>query len=92
MFIKVEPADFFMFRVIMTFDLNNPDSEDQDVRNYMTEHDLEPRHTSEGEFESRHCQFMSLAAATWATTCKTSPRYNESPWRPNYSLRRFAST
>ena len=60
MFIKVEPADFFMFRVIMTFDLNNPDSEDQDVRDYMTEHDLEPRHTSEGEFESRHCQFMSF--------------------------------
>ena len=60
MFIKVEPADFFMFRVIMTFDLNNPDSEDQDVRDYLTEHDLEPRHTSEGEFESRQCQFMSF--------------------------------
>ena len=60
MFIKVEPADFFMFRVIMTFDLNNPDSEDQDVRDYLTEHDLEPRHTSEGEFESRQCQFISF--------------------------------
>jgi len=59
-FIKVEPADFFMFRVIMTFDLNNPDSEDQDVRDYLAEHDLEPRHTSEGEFESRQCQFMSF--------------------------------
>ena len=60
MFIKVEPADFFMFRVIMTFDLENPDSEDQDVRDYLTEHDLEPRHNSEGEFESRQCQFMSF--------------------------------
>ena len=60
MFIKVEPADFFMFRVIMTFDLYNPDSEDQDVRDYLTDHDLEPRHTSEGEFESRQCQFMSF--------------------------------
>ena len=60
MFIKVEPADFFMFRIIMTFDLENPDSEDQEVRDYLTEHGLEARHTSEGEFEDRQCEFMSF--------------------------------
>ena len=59
MFIKVEPADFLMFRVIMTFDLENPDSEDQEVRDYLTEHELEPRHLSKGEFEDRQCEFMS---------------------------------
>jgi hypothetical protein len=49
-----------MFRVIMTFDLENPDSEDQDVRDYLTEHDLEPRYTNQGEFEDRQCEFMQF--------------------------------
>ena len=60
MFIKVEPADFLMFRVIMTFDLENPDSEDQEVRDYLTEHDLDPRYTSQGEFEDGQCEFMQF--------------------------------
>ena len=60
MFIKVEPADFFMYRVIMTFDLENPDSEDQEVRDYLAEHELEPRYLSKGEFEGRQCEFMQF--------------------------------
>ena len=32
MFIKVEPAEFFMYRVIMVFDLESPDSEDPAAR------------------------------------------------------------
>ena len=60
MFIKVEPADFLMFRVIMTFDLETPDSEDQQVRDYLTDHDLEPRYTNQGEFEERQCEFMQF--------------------------------
>ena len=60
MFINVEPADFLMFRVIMTFDLENPDSEDQQVRDYLTDHDLEPRYTNQGEFEERQCEFMQF--------------------------------
>ena len=60
MYIKVEPADFFMFRVIMTFDLEHPDSEDQEVRDYLTEHELEPRYLSKGEFEDRQCEFMQF--------------------------------
>jgi len=59
-YIKVEPADFFMFRVIMTFDLEHPDSEDQEVRDYLTEHELEPRYLSKGEFEDRQCEFMQF--------------------------------
>jgi hypothetical protein len=49
-----------MFRVILTFDLENPDSEDQQVRDYLTEHDLEPRYTNQGEFEDRQCEFMQF--------------------------------
>ena len=60
MFIKVEPADFFMFRVILTFDLEYPDSEDQDVRDYLTDHELEPRYLSKGEFDERQCEFMQF--------------------------------
>ena len=49
-----------MFRVIMTFDLEYPDSEDQDVLDYLTEHELEPRYLSQGEFEERQCEFMQF--------------------------------
>ena len=60
MFIKVEPADFFMYRVIMIFDLENADAEDQDVRNYLTEHELEPKYQRTGEYEERQCELMQF--------------------------------
>ena len=41
MYIKVEPAEFFMYRVIMIFDLEQPDPEDQEARDYMEEWELE---------------------------------------------------
>ena len=60
MFIKVEPADFFMYRVILIFDLEKPDSEDQDVRGYLAEEELEPRYQSMGELDERQCEFMQF--------------------------------
>ena len=60
MFINVEPAEFFMYRVKLIFDLEQPDSEDQQVRGYMTEHELEPRYLNKGEFEDRQCEFMQF--------------------------------
>ncbi|MCH7606686.1 MAG: hypothetical protein IH962_05985 [Chloroflexi bacterium] len=60
MFIKVEPADFFMYRVIMIFDQENADSEDQEVRDYLAEHGLEPRYQSTGEYEGRQCEMMQF--------------------------------
>ena len=44
MFIKIEPAGFFMHTVKLIFDLDNPDSEDVEVREYLAEHELEPRY------------------------------------------------
>ena len=44
MFIKVEPAGFFMHTVKLIFDLDNPDSEDIEVRDYLEKHELEPRY------------------------------------------------
>ena len=60
MYIKVEPADFFMFRVIMIYDLEYPDSEDQEVRDYLSENELEPRYLSTGEFDGRQCETMQF--------------------------------
>jgi hypothetical protein len=60
MFIKVEPADFFMYRVILIFDLEKPDSEDLDVRGYLAEQELEPRYQSMGELDERQCEFLQF--------------------------------
>ncbi len=58
MFIKVEPAEFFMYRVIIVFDLESPNSEDQDVRDYMTEWELEPKYQRTGDFEGSNSEIM----------------------------------
>jgi hypothetical protein len=60
MFIRVEPADFFMYRVILIFDLERPDSEDQDVRDYLTETELEAKYQSKGELDERQCEFLQF--------------------------------
>ena len=60
MFIKVEPAEFFMYRVILVFDLENPNSEDQDVRDYMTEWELEPKYQRTGDFEGSNSEIMQF--------------------------------
>ena len=49
-----------MYRVIMIFDLENADSEDQVVRDYLAEHELEPRYQSTGDYEGRHCEMMQF--------------------------------
>ena len=60
MLIKVEPAGFFMHSVQMIFDLTNSDAEDGPVRNYLTDHQLEPRYQSTGEYEGRPCEIMQF--------------------------------
>ena len=60
MFINVEPAEFFMYRVKLIFDLEQPDSEDQQVRDYMTENELEPRYLFNQELDERQCEVMQF--------------------------------
>ena len=60
MFIKVEPAGFFMYTVQLAFDAENPDSEDQEVRDYLAEHGLEPRYQWTSEFEGRQCEWLQF--------------------------------
>ena len=60
MFIKVEPAGFFMYTVQLIFDPASPDSEDQEVRDYLTDHELEPRYKYEIEEGGRPCEVLQF--------------------------------
>ena len=58
MLIEVEPADFFMYRVKLLYDLDNPDPEDQEVREYLGEHELLPRAQNAGEVDGKRKEVM----------------------------------
>ena len=60
MFLKVEPAGFFMYTVQIMFDPANPDSEDDGVRNYLLDHALEPRHEWMEQIGGRDCNWMQF--------------------------------
>ena len=60
MFIKVEPAGFFMYTVQLVFDPERPDSEDREVRDYLTDHELEPRYQYQIEHEGRPCDVLQF--------------------------------
>ena len=60
MFIKVEPAGFFMYTVQLIYDLEKPDPEDQQVRDYLIENELEPKYQGTGEFEGSNCESMQF--------------------------------
>lgn len=49
-----------MYTVRLIFDLDHPDTEDQQVRDYLTEHELEPRHQWTGDFEDSHGEFLQF--------------------------------
>lgn len=60
MFIKVEDAGFFMYTVKLIYDLENPDSEDQQVRDYLVENELEPKYQGTGDYEGRNSELMQF--------------------------------
>ena len=60
MFIKVEPAGFFMYTVQLIFDPARPDSEDQEVRDYLADHELEPRYQYQIEEDGRPCDVLQF--------------------------------
>ncbi len=60
MFIKVEPAGFFMYTVQMVFDQEAPDPEDTQVKEYLSQHELEPRYEWEADLEGRNCQWFQF--------------------------------
>ena len=60
MIIKVEPADFFMYNVVMISNLETPDPEDREIHDYLESQELEPRYQSEGDFEGRHSESIQF--------------------------------
>ena len=60
MIIKVEPADFFMYSVVMISNLETPDPEDREIHDYLESQELEPRYQSEGDFEGRHSESIQF--------------------------------
>jgi hypothetical protein len=49
-----------MYTVQMVFDVERPDPEDRPVRDYLVEHELEPRHQWEAEDNGRQCQWLQF--------------------------------
>lgn len=63
MYITVEPAGLMMHTVKLVFDPSDPASEDQQVRDYLNEHELEPRYHWFAEIEGlegRECEIMQF--------------------------------
>ena len=61
MFIQVEPVDFFMYSVKLFFDLDEPNAEDQAVRDYLAANELEPKYQGTGAlegFDGHQCEVM----------------------------------
>jgi len=59
-FIKVEPAGFFMHTVKLIFDLDCPNSEDGPVRDYLAEHQLEPRYHWDNELDGNRGEVLQF--------------------------------
>ena len=63
MYITVEPAGLMMHTVKLVFDPSDPAPEDQQVRDYLNEHELEPRYRWFAEIdglEGRECEIMQF--------------------------------
>ena len=63
MYITVEPAGLMMHTVKLVFDPSEPAAEDQQVRDYLNEHELEPRYHWFAEIdglEGRECEIMQF--------------------------------
>ena len=63
MYITVEPAGLMMHTVKLVFDPTEPAAEDQQVRDYLSEHELEPRYHWFAEIEGlegRECEIMQF--------------------------------
>jgi hypothetical protein len=63
MYISVEPAGLMMNTIKLVFDPSEPAAEDQEVRDYLSQHELEPRYhwfTEIEGLEGRECEIMQF--------------------------------
>ena len=60
MYLKVEPKDWNMYTVMFYFDTTRPNSEDDEVRRYLSDNDLEPRRIGEDQLEERKFEVLQF--------------------------------
>src|ERR671922_1210485 len=53
MIIRVEPKDFFMSTILLIFDQEQPDPEDEEAKRYLAERGLEPKRTFHTDMQGR---------------------------------------
>jgi hypothetical protein len=53
--LRVEPKEFFMSTVYLIFDRQQPEPEDEEVRRYLAERQLEPKRAFEAPYQERDC-------------------------------------
>ena len=56
MIIRVEPREFFMSTVYLIFDREQAEPEDEEVRRFLSERQLEPRRTFETTYQEHSCE------------------------------------
>ena len=60
MYLKVEPKDWNMYSVMFYFDKTRPNSEDDEVRRYLSDNGLEPRRVGEDRLEERKFEVLQV--------------------------------
>jgi hypothetical protein len=58
--IRVEPKEFFMYTVFLAFGKNRPDPEDEAVRAYLADHQLEPKVQGTNTLEGQEFDVMAF--------------------------------
>ena len=53
MIIRVEPKDFFMSTILLIFDQEQPDPEDEEAKRYLAERGLEPKRSFHTDMQER---------------------------------------
>ncbi len=58
MLVRLEPKDWLMHAVYLFFDEDKPDPEDQEVRDYLAAHGLEPKRDTTTTWDGREWYVM----------------------------------
>ena len=56
--IRVEPKEFFMYTVYLVFKAEDPEPEDEAVKTYLAEHELEPKRQGKSTVEDQEFDVM----------------------------------
>ena len=58
--IRVEPKEFFMYTVYLAFKAEDPEPEDEAVKAYLNEHEIEPKRQGKSTVEGQEFEVMNF--------------------------------